>query len=327
MGRQQEVDGSQTVHQVPKPLFLRVPNEQHGIPQSIYLDRHSTYKSTGKPTIEEDLNGTGPMSEFERAMSELGVKVIHANSPQAKGRIERAWGTFQDRLIAEMRLVGIKNKNEANAFLPSFLKTHNMKFARSPRKRESAFRKRPNIHNLDRILCLKKIRTVERDHTVKFEGLQLQIPPSKKWASIAGQKVTVLQLKDGSIDILSNDVNSPILFSIEPICCPNIRLPASIPPVFSDLSNVLFEWEQDLSGSTMSYRLLVFDDNHNLIWLYNPSSDEELSVEYNGPDISSPQTIIWRVDAKGQTLEMEVEENEFVIFSGSESNERTIFLQ
>lgn len=97
--------------------------------------------------------------------------------------------------------------------------------------------------------------------------------------------------------------------------------------VVNDLSDVVFEWEPDLSGSTMSYRLLVFDTEYNLIWIYNPSSDEDLSVSYGGPNVAAPQTVIWRVDAKGQTLEMEVEGNNFTIYSGSESNERTIRVQ
>jgi len=87
---------------------------RYGLPQSVYLDRHTTYKSTAKPTLEDELGGRKAMSQFERALEELGVKVIHANSPQAKGRIERLFGTFQDRLIKEMRLKDIKTKEQAN---------------------------------------------------------------------------------------------------------------------------------------------------------------------------------------------------------------------
>ena len=91
---------------------------RYGIPQSIYLDRHTTYKSNGKLSIEEQLSGADPFkSQFERAMGDLAVIVIHANSPQAKGRIERLFRTFQDRVIKEMRLRNICTKGEANRFL------------------------------------------------------------------------------------------------------------------------------------------------------------------------------------------------------------------
>ncbi|MDP2044091.1 MAG: ISNCY family transposase, partial [Candidatus Omnitrophota bacterium] len=90
---------------------------KHGIPASIYLDRHAAYKSKGKATLEEELSGREPMSEFERALDDLGVRVIFAQSAPAKGRIERLFKTFQDRLIKEMRLRKIKSIPEGNTFL------------------------------------------------------------------------------------------------------------------------------------------------------------------------------------------------------------------
>ena len=91
---------------------------RYGLPMSVYLDKHTTYKSPRKLTVEEELSGVcKPLSQFERALGELGVEVIHAHSPQAKGRIERLFGTLQDRLVKEMRLRGIKTREEANAFL------------------------------------------------------------------------------------------------------------------------------------------------------------------------------------------------------------------
>src|SRR3970040_2210695 len=94
----------------------------YGIPQSIYLDKHTTDK----------LNGRRPMSQFERALSELGVDVIHAHSPQAKGRIERLFGTFQDRVIKEMRLAGITTMEEGNRFLAGYLPIYTRRFAVNP---------------------------------------------------------------------------------------------------------------------------------------------------------------------------------------------------
>ncbi|MDP2278999.1 MAG: hypothetical protein Q8K51_12315 [Nitrospirota bacterium] len=94
------------------------------------MDRHTTYKSNSKLTEQEILEGIDkPMSQFERAMKELGVKVIHAYSPQAKGRVERLFGVLQDRLIKEMRIKGIRTKEEANSFLDEYLPVYNDKFA------------------------------------------------------------------------------------------------------------------------------------------------------------------------------------------------------
>jgi transposase len=173
-----------------------------GLPLSIYSDRHTIFHSPKEATIVDQLEGKQFRTQFGKSMDELGIKIIKAYSPQAKGRIERLWGTFQDRLIAEMRLAGIKNKDEANSFLPSFLKDFNKKFCCKPKKQIIAFRKSPPVKELDRILCLKEPRTVSKDHTIKFHGLLLQIPPSRKWASIAGQKVLVLQHSNGSVEIM-----------------------------------------------------------------------------------------------------------------------------
>lgn len=95
--------------------------EKYGIPASLYLDRHTTYKSTAKPTIEDELNNREPASEFGRALKELVVEMIYAYSPQAKGRIERLFNTFQDRVIKEMRLKGIASIEDGNKFLEEYL--------------------------------------------------------------------------------------------------------------------------------------------------------------------------------------------------------------
>jgi len=173
-----------------------------GLPLSLYSDRHTIFHSPKEATIVDQLEGKQFRTQFGKSMDELGIKIIKAYSPQAKGRIERVWGTFQDRLIAEMRLEGINNREEANNFLPFFLKDFNKKFCCKPKKHIVAFRKSPPVKELDRILCLKEPRTVSKDHTIKFHGLLLQIPPSRKWASISGQKVLVLQHSNGSVEIM-----------------------------------------------------------------------------------------------------------------------------
>jgi transposase len=172
------------------------------IPLSLYSDRHTIFHTTKIPTVIEQLQNKRNLTQFGRAMNELGIKLIKAYSPQAKGRIERLWRTFQDRLIAEMRLANICTKEEARKFLKDFLARYNKKFSIPAKDRKKVFRKRPRTEALDRILCLKETRVVNKDHTISFEGLALQIPPSSKWASISRSKVDVLQLRDGSIEII-----------------------------------------------------------------------------------------------------------------------------
>jgi transposase len=172
-----------------------------GIPLSLYSDRHTIFHSTRDQTVVEQLENKRPLTHFGRAMNELAIPLIKAWSAPAKGRIERLWGTFQDRLIVEMRLANITTRDDANRFLQTFLKDFNKRFTVQPTRKENCFRKRPTKQKLDRILCLKKIRTVNKDHTISFEGLPLQIPPSRKWTSIAKQKVEVYQLNNGSIEI------------------------------------------------------------------------------------------------------------------------------
>ncbi len=177
----------------------------HGLPLSLYSDRHTIFHSTKEPTIAEQLADRLRLTQFGRAMNDLGVQVIKAWSPQAKGRIERQWGIFQDRLVAEMRLHGISNMDDANAFLKTFLARYNSSFAKTPRVPTAVFMKAPDKPTLDRILCPQEVRSVKKDHTISFDGVTLQLPPSSKYPALADGKVLVLQHSDGSLEILYRD--------------------------------------------------------------------------------------------------------------------------
>lgn len=137
---------------------------RYGLPVSVYLDNHTTYKSPAEPTIEERLAGRRPKSEFERALEQLGVEVIHAHSPQARGRVERTFRTFQDRLVKEMRLAGITTIDGANTFLETYLLGHNRRFARDAAG--DVHRARPSATDLDRVLSIQTPRRVRNDGTV-----------------------------------------------------------------------------------------------------------------------------------------------------------------
>lgn len=160
---------------IPAIDSLRRYCQRNGVPVSIYIDRHSTYKSTAKPQIEDLLNNRNPLSEFERVAKELGVNVIHANSPQAKGRIERLFNTLQDRLVKEMRLAGIKTIDEANKFLPKYLAAHNRRFAHIPKNNLNMHKPVPSTWTLDRIFCIKSERVLKNDFTVAYNNNVYQI--------------------------------------------------------------------------------------------------------------------------------------------------------
>jgi len=144
--------------------------EEYGVPQSVYLDKHSTYKTTRHQTIFEELKDEQALTQFERAMKELGVRVIHAHSAPAKGRVEKFFKTMQDRLIKEMRLANIKTLEEANKFLAKFLAKYNKRFRVAAKNPTNVHRKCPSKNILDSILCIKEQRTLRKDSTVYYES-------------------------------------------------------------------------------------------------------------------------------------------------------------
>jgi hypothetical protein len=170
--------------------------KKYGLPLGVYLDRYKTYKSTAKPTLEDELNDVEPLSDFERALRELGVEVVHANSPQAKGRIERLFGTLQDRLVKEMRLRGIRTLEEANAFLEEYLPIYNRRFSVSPKERDNLHRSSGKGVDLDTILCIKTERTLRNDFTVAHHCKLYQVEEK-----VHTSKVMIQDRMDGSIQI------------------------------------------------------------------------------------------------------------------------------
>ena len=171
-------------------------SKKYGLPMGVYLDKHSTYKSTAKPTIEDELNDVEPLSQFERALKELGVEVSHAHSPQAKGRIERLFRTFQDRVVKEMRLRGIRAIEEGNQFLEGYLPLYNRRFLVCPKEKEDFHRPLPKGVDLDAILCMKTERALRNDFTVAHNKKLYQIEDT-----IKALKVVVQDRIDGSIII------------------------------------------------------------------------------------------------------------------------------
>jgi transposase len=185
-------------------LLMRRVALSQGLPLGLYSDRHDIFHPRREPTILEQLNNARPLTQFGRAMAELGISISKAYSPQAKGRIERLWGVLQDRLVVELRLASVSTLAGANALLARYLPGHNRRFGVAPREQCPVWRQAPDARTLDRVLCLKEARVVGRDHVVSFAGLALQVPPSRKFFSLAGRRVDVLQLRDQSIEVHHN---------------------------------------------------------------------------------------------------------------------------
>ncbi|HNQ64540.1 MAG TPA: ISNCY family transposase [Smithella sp.] len=171
--------------------------KKYGLPMSVYLDRHTTYKSSRKPTEWDEASDLKFLSQFERVLKELGVEVIHALSPQAKGRVERLFGVLQDRLVKEMRLHGIKTKDEANGFLETYLPQYNEKFRVCPANETDVHVRPPRHFNWDKYLCIKDQRTIRNDHTIAYNRKLYQLEENDS------KKVHIEKRRDGSLLIIS----------------------------------------------------------------------------------------------------------------------------
>jgi transposase len=175
---------------------------RRGIPLSVYVDCGSNFKTTRHQSMEYQLKGEYPSTQFARALEELGVRIIYAYSPQAKGRIERKFGVFQDRLCSELRLHNISTLEEANRYLwEKFIPKHNQMFARPAKEPGPAYRPLPKGLNLKDVFCLKEERVVAGDNTISYNGKIFQILPNEYRLSFYKAKVEVHEYLDGSINI------------------------------------------------------------------------------------------------------------------------------
>ncbi|MBN2255264.1 MAG: ISNCY family transposase [Deltaproteobacteria bacterium] len=184
-------------------LLLREITRKYGIPLALYHDRHSIFEVNPDklPALEEQLAGQRPLTQFGRLMTELGITSISANSPQAKGRIERLWNTFQDRLSSELRLSGAKTLAEANRTLADFLPRFNRKFAVKAAEPGLAYRKVGSGFKAAEYFCYKYSRTVGFDNVVRFGSHRFQLLPSPERASYARCRVAVYVGLDGQVAV------------------------------------------------------------------------------------------------------------------------------
>jgi hypothetical protein len=174
---------------------------KHGLPASLYVDRDSIYRCEGVASIAEQLARKQPQTQFGRAMQVLGVELILANSPQAKGRVERMNGTLQDRLVKELRLAGISDMESANRFLDGkYLRAFNRQFARAAASPADVHRAAPG--NLNEVLSWEEERVVSGDWTVACEGKRYQLDRQHEALSLVRRKVIVRTLRDGRVQLV-----------------------------------------------------------------------------------------------------------------------------
>jgi hypothetical protein len=167
---------------------------QYGIPQSVYADRHSTYCALRETTIEEELAGLEePQSQFARALADVGCTMIHAQSPQAKGRVERENKTLQDRLVKELRLAGISDIASANKFLEKYLPKLNKQFAKPAASDVDVHGKVGDWRTIKDAFCVKTTRSLRNDNTIRHDGVMYQIDQAVK-----GKAVEVCECPNGS---------------------------------------------------------------------------------------------------------------------------------
>src|SRR5712664_1274334 len=175
-----------------------------GVPTAFYGDRSGVFvRNDPHWSLEEELTGQRQPTQFGRALSQLGITFIAAQSPQAKGRVERLWGVLQDRLCSELRLANACDLASANPVLQRFIADYNRRFARTPRDTAKAWRPAPD--RLDRICSFLHERIVSHDNVVQWKGRRFQIPPQNRRFSFAGAKIQLYQALDGRVSLYYGD--------------------------------------------------------------------------------------------------------------------------
>jgi transposase len=190
-------------------VLLRQLLATHGVPVALYGDRLNVFVRNDRHwSLDEQLHGAQAPTHFGRMLQELGIGYVQARSPQGKGRVERLWGTLQDRLVSELRLHSIASLEAANAFLPAFMAAHNRRFAQPPAAARAVWRRCPP--ELALLLSCRYRRTVARDNTVRVGGRWVQLPPGPQRRSHAGRHVEVRELLDGRLVVLEGGLRLAI---------------------------------------------------------------------------------------------------------------------
>jgi hypothetical protein len=182
-------------------LLVHHISQTHGLPLALYADRHTIFQSPKIPTLEEQLEGLEPRSHLGRLLDELNIRLISAYSPQAKGRVERLFGTLQDRLVKELRRAEASTLDEANAVLRNYLPRHNHRFAKPSAEDGSAYGPRLTQAEANAQICFTYWRTVAKDHTISLFGFDLALPEMPARLNLAGRRVALRHRMDGRLAV------------------------------------------------------------------------------------------------------------------------------
>src|SRR5262252_2009073 len=200
------MDSQETTVGAMKLLWLWI--DKYGIPAALYTDRKNVYVADEKTKLKAELAGEEALTQFGRACKQLGIRIIEARSPQAKGRIERSNRTYQDRLVKELRLAGIKDIESANRLLHGgFLAGLNKKFAVQPREKGD-YHRSPKGHVLEAVFCIEEQRTLTNDWIVRFENDYYQIHPQSRRPP-STKNVMVRRYLDGQLHFAYRGRNLP----------------------------------------------------------------------------------------------------------------------
>src|ERR1700676_3110411 len=170
--------------------------ETHGKPVAFYSDKHGIFRVNSKDAI-----GGDRITQFGRVLSELNIEIICANSPQAKGRVERAFGTLQDRLVKELRLAGISTIEAANAWVPAFMVDYNTRFGRAPENAKDLHRKLTKADDLSEVLAWREERTVTKNLTLHYDRMMLLLDPTPLARGLVRKTVDVVNYPDGRLAV------------------------------------------------------------------------------------------------------------------------------
>jgi transposase len=218
--------GAHFVEQECSAGYLRVLREvvaAHGIPLSIYMDRHGSLRRNDDYwTLEEELRGEQDPTQVGRALRALDIEMLFALSPQAKGRVERLWGTLQDRLVSELRLANACTAQQANAVLEKYRAEFNARFARAPADAEPAWRRLRAGTDLDRVCSFFHETTVGNDNAVRIAPVVIDIPAGPGGRGYAHARVEVRQLLDASWRVYLADA---VIATAEPTTRHELRAP------------------------------------------------------------------------------------------------------
>ena len=187
-------------------VALRRWIERHGIVQALYTDRKNVYVTDREPTLEEQLAGEEPKTAFGKACAKLDIAIIEARSPQAKGRVERKHGVFQDRFVKELYLRGVTTIEGANQVLDGgFVDELNAKFARPPASGQDYHRPVPKGMDLAGVFCFEDTRTLQNDWTIRHENQYYQIEKDSQLLPKPKDKIMVRRRLDGAVELLYKD--------------------------------------------------------------------------------------------------------------------------